>query len=138
MNVYVKSALLGATSGLRGSAGPFAARWGSTGSIPATSALTLGGEMVADKMPFVGNRTRAGSLLARSGAAIYAAKMGNKGTNIGALAVAAAAAIGVSFLAQRVRLALAERLNIPQQVIGLAEDAIVVGLAFAAARSVTD
>ena len=134
MNVYAKSALLGATTGLRGTAGPFAARWSETGSVPMRSALTLSGEMVADKMPFVGNRTRPRSLLIRSAAAIYAVKLSSKRANFGAFALAAATAIGVSFLAERTRMALAERLKIPQQVIGIAEDALVAGLAFAVSR----
>ena len=134
MNVYAKSALLGATSGLRTSAGPLAARWSATGSLPTANAIALGGELVADKLPFVGNRTAIGPLFGRASAAIYAAKTATKQKNAGVLAVAALSAIAASFIGQRARAALSERLGVPQQVIGLAEDALVIGLVAAAVR----
>ncbi|MDP9110321.1 MAG: hypothetical protein M3M96_01625 [Candidatus Eremiobacteraeota bacterium] len=135
MNVYVKSALLGVTSGLRTSAGPYAAQQMTTGKLPAKNAMALGGEMVADKLPFIGSRTGIPQLVARAGAAVYAAKTASKEKNLAALAVAAGAAIGASFLAKNLRGALSKRLGIPQQGIGLIEDAIVVGLIYAASRA---
>lgn len=135
MNVYATSALLGATSGLRTSAGPFAARWIAGGELPAKNAMALGGEMVADKLPFIGSRTALPSLFARASAGVYAAKTASRRTNYGALAVAAASAIAASFIARRVRAAVAERLHVPQTVAGLVEDALVVGLVYAASRA---
>lgn len=135
MNVYATSALLGATTGLRTSAGPFAAHWIAGGELPTKNAMALGGEMVADKMPFVGSRTALPSLFARASAAVYAAKIASRRTNYGALAVAAASALAASFLARRAREALAHRLHVPQALVGLAEDALVVGLVYAASRT---
>lgn len=138
MNVYAKSALLGATTGLRTSAGPFAAHWMATGELPAKNAMALGGEMIADKMPFIGSRTGLPQLVARAGTAAYAARTANKGASLASLAVAAAAAIGAAFLARNGRKALSERLHVPQQVIGLVEDALVVGLVYAASKMSDD
>ncbi|MDQ2864887.1 MAG: hypothetical protein M3R51_01540 [Candidatus Eremiobacteraeota bacterium] len=136
MNLYARSALLGATTGLRTSAGPFAANWIASGELPAKNALALGGEMLTDKMPFVGNRTSFPQLIARAGSAAYSAKTaaGSRSNGV-VLVVAAGAAIGAAFLGCNLRKTLANRLGLPQQVVGIVEDAIVVALVYAASKT---
>ncbi|MDQ2679710.1 MAG: hypothetical protein M3Y21_01615 [Candidatus Eremiobacteraeota bacterium] len=129
MNAYAKAALLGAATGMRTSAGPLAVAWNKSDSRPMRNLFAFGAEVCADKLPFIGSRTRVGGLAARAGSAIYAARSSSE-SSPGTLAVAAAAAIGTAFLAKRVRLALAKRTRIPQQIIGIAEDALTLGLVY--------
>lgn len=88
------------------------------------------GEMVADKLPIVPSRVSAGPLMARvvSGAISGAAVCGavKKRTNVGAMLGgigAIAGAYGFYYLRRRI----GEETGTPDPVLGLAEDAIVVG-----------
>jgi uncharacterized membrane protein len=135
MNTYVRSALLGATTGIRSTAGPFAARWSETKRLPVGSAISLGGEMVADKLPFVPSRTTPQGLVPRVGAAIYAVKAGLRKPDFGAYAIAAVAAVATAFAAAKVREAIKNNTEIPDVFVGLAEDALVGGLLWAAVKT---
>jgi hypothetical protein len=90
--------------------------------------------MVADKFPFIGSRTAIGPLIGRASAAVYASRKANKAGGYGALALAAVSAVAASFLAERARTALAKSMHVPQQAIGVVEDLLVVGLAYAVSR----
>ena len=86
------------------------------------------GELVADKLPFMPNRTQAPSLVARgitgafTGAAIGSSK--KRSAVLGAL-IGAGAAIGASYAAYHLRRKAAEK--IPATVAGLIEDAVAAG-----------
>lgn len=90
--------------------------------------LLAGGEMVADKTPFVPSRTEPPSLAGRalagalSGAAI-ADRRG--GSQVGAALLGAAAAVGATHLAYNLRVEAEERSGIPNAILGLVEDAVV-------------
>jgi hypothetical protein len=135
MNTYVRSALLGATTGIRSTAGPFAARWTESKRPGIGSAMALGGEMVADKLPFVPSRATPGGLVSRAGGAIYAVSAGVRKPNVASYAIAAAAAIATAFAAAKLRKYVAENTDIPDFAIGLAEDALVAGLLWASVRT---
>jgi hypothetical protein len=134
MNTYVRSALLGATSGIRSTSGTFAAKWADSERIPIGSAMALGGEMVADKFPFVPARTTPGGLASRVGGAIYAVRSSAKQPGPAAYALAAGAAIATAFAATQLRKAIKKKLKVPDLFIGLAEDAIVAGLVWVAMK----
>lgn len=135
MSNYVQSALLGATTGIRSTSGTFAAKWSDTNRLPLGSAMALGGEMVADKLPFVPPRTTPGGLVPRIGGAIYAVRSTTKRPGAAAYAIAAVAAIATAFAATRLRKIITERTSIPDFVVGLAEDAVVAGLTWAAIKA---
>lgn len=135
MNQYVQSALLGATTGIRSTSGTFAAKWGDSHHVPIGPAMALGGEMVADKLPFVPARTTPGGLAPRLGGAIYAVRAAVKQPSPVAYAIAAGAAIATAFAATSLRKAIREKTKIPDVFIGLAEDALVAGLAWAAMKA---
>lgn len=91
------------------------------------------GELVADKLPFTPARTDPLPLLGRMffggvvGALTYP-----RARLLGAL-LGAAAAAGVTFATYHIRRALTHELGIPDPIVALAEDAIVVASARAAA-----
>lgn len=97
--------------------------------------MALGGEMVADKLPFVPSRTTPGGLAPRLGGAIYAVRSAIKRPTPAAYAVAAVAAIATAFAASRARKMISERTDVPDVLVGLAEDAIVAGLTWAVVRA---
>jgi uncharacterized membrane protein len=84
------------------------------------------GELIADKLPFMPDRTRAIPLITRavmgglSGAAVCAYRKRN--VPLGA-ALGALAAVGAAFAAFKLRKKLSETL--PGPLVGLAEDAVV-------------
>ncbi len=135
MNTYLRSALLGATTGIRSTAGPFAARWGESKRLPIGTAMALGSEMVADKLPFVPSRATPGGLAPRVGGAIYAVRAGVRKPNAAAYALAAVAAIGTAFAAAKLRRFVKEQTNIPDFAVGLTEDALVACLLWASLRT---
>ncbi len=97
--------------------------------------MALGGEMVADKLPFVPSRATPGGLVPRVGGAIYAVRTGVGKPNAAAYAIAAVAAIGTAFAAAKLRQFVKENTEIPDFAVGLAEDALVAGLLWASLRS---
>ncbi|MBV8636453.1 MAG: hypothetical protein JO322_00065 [Candidatus Eremiobacteraeota bacterium] len=138
MNTYVRSALLGATTGIRSTAGPFAARWSESKRLPIGSAMALGGEMVADKLPFVPSRATPGGLAPRVGGAIYAVRTGVRKPDAAAYAIAAVAAIGTAFAAANLRKFIKENTDIPDFAAGLAEDVLVLACLGGLLRFVND
>ena len=92
--------------------------------------LLAAGELVADKLPFVPARTHPGPLAARaltggvSGAAISTAT--KRPWWVGAI-IGAAAAVGATFGAHKLRKWITEEHHVPDTVVGLVEDAVVAG-----------
>ena len=99
--------------------------------------MALGGEMVADKLPFVPARTTAGGLVPRVGGAIYAVRASVKQPSPVAYAIAAGAAIATAFAATRLRKSIKDKTKIPDALLGLAEDAVVAGLTRLAVKNAT-
>lgn len=95
-------------------------------------------ETVADKLPVVGSRTAPPSLIVRtlsgglSGAAVCAAE--GEAAEVGAV-IGAAGAIAGTFLAYHLRRRLGEVLPVPDSVLGLAEDLLVVSAGTALLRT---
>jgi len=98
----------------------------------ATAASLLAvGELLADKLPFVPNRTAAGPLLGRaftgglSGAVVCSAQRRSvlAGTLIGA-----AAAMGAAYGAYELRRRAVRKLHLPDVIVAVAEDALVGAL----------
>jgi uncharacterized membrane protein len=137
---------LAAVAGLRSVAGPAllsrAVRRGNVGELRGTPFAALGspkvsaalqllmvGEMVGDKMPFVPSRTSAPALLGRAlsgalvGAALFASaeRRPASGAALGALSAIAAAYVG-----EKLRVKGTEKLGVPDPVLGLLEDGIVL------------
>ena len=117
---------LGAISGMRSMAGAAALGARHGGTMQAATAMLAAAEMVADKTPYVGNRT---DPLPQAGRAVMGAIVGGviaaehgESPWLGAF-VGAAAAVVATHLAYRLRARLP--LSIP--VGGLLEDAVVVG-----------
>lgn len=150
LETYAGAALLGALAGMRSMAAPAVlgqlSRNGALSEVTgplalvakphlatATSVMALG-EMVADKLPFVPNRTAVGPLLGRaltggvSGAVVCSAR--KRSAWLGAL-IGAAAAVGATYGAYELRKRAGKRLHLPDTVIALAEDALVGSLGMA-------
>jgi uncharacterized membrane protein len=87
------------------------------------------GEMVADKLPFMPPRTApfvlAGRALLGAGAGAALAAARRRSWLAGAL-LAGLAAVASSYAGLALRSAAAERLGLPDQLVALAEDAVVV------------
>lgn len=100
-----------------------------------TSAIALkvmaAGELAADKSAFIPNRIDPGPLAFRaiSGAVCGATicKAENEQVNIGAL-TGGLAAIASAFTCYYIRRKLGENTDIPDLMLGLAEDAVVIGV----------
>ncbi len=142
--VYAGSAVLGAVSGMRSMAAPaIVSRLASSGLLPieesqigfltnptaakTTSILAIG-EMLADKLPFVPNRTQALPLITRaiSGAMSGAAfSTGKKRSALFGALCGMAAAIGATYGAFKLRQMADKQLQIPDTVVAVAEDALV-------------
>ncbi len=92
------------------------------------SGIFAAGEMIADKLPMVPNRTAAGPLLGRaltgaiSGAVVCSAR--RRSVLAGAL-IGAAFAVGAAYGAYELRKRLGKKLHLPDIVIALGEDAVV-------------
>lgn len=97
--------------------------------VSTTLQLLMVGEMVADKTPFIPSRTSVPALLGRAlsgalvGAALFAAERRRppSGAVLGALSATAAAYAGEKF-----RTKGAEKLGVPDQILGLLEDGVVL------------
>jgi uncharacterized membrane protein len=144
--VSVSRALgLGAISGLRSLSGPaFVSRAAShgylnlegtplafLGSPPLSKALVVMelGELVVDKLPRTPSRTSPPPLLGRavSGAVVGAADFVSEGrrATIGS-ALGSTAAIGAALAGERLRALAVEKTGLPDPVVALAEDVIVL------------
>ena len=144
VQIYAGSAVLGAVSGMRSMAAPaIVSRLASSGLLPLeesqisflanpktskVTAILAAGEVLADKLPFIPNRTQAGPLIARavSGAMSGAAfSKGEKRSPLWGALFGMAAAIGATYAAFKLRQMADKRLQIPDTIVAVAEDALV-------------
>jgi uncharacterized membrane protein len=152
--VSVSKALgLSAISGLRSLSGPaFVSRAASQGrlDLEGTSLAFLGsprlakllalmelGELVGDKLPIAPSRTAPPPLLGRaiSGAVVGAAVFVSEGRRAETGAVlGSTAAIVAAFTGERLRALIVEKSGLPDPVVALAEDAIVLLVGFSSLR----
>ena len=142
--VYAGSAVLGAVSGMRSMAAPaIVSRLASSGILPIeesqigflknpttakTTAILAAGEALADKLPFIPNRTKAVPLITRaiSGAMSGAAfSTGKKRSALFGALCGMAAAIGATYGAFKLRQLANKRLQVPDTILAVAEDALV-------------
>jgi uncharacterized membrane protein len=137
---------LGAIAGVRSMAAPAtlsrAAERGDIGSLEGTLFAALGspsvstalrlfaiGEMFVDKLPVVPSRTSPPPLLGRAasgafvGAALFAS--GRRQTMTGGV-LGGVSAVAAAYAAERLRLQIGESLGIPDFVVALSEDALVL------------
>jgi uncharacterized membrane protein len=91
-------------------------------------------ELIADKLPFIGDRIEPGPLAARaaSGALVGWAVARQKEAAVELAIAGAAAAVAVAFAAWGLRRFITSRSSVPDAVVGLCEDLIAI----TAARSV--
>ena len=89
------------------------------------------GELVIDKLPFVPPRIEPPQLAGRMGAGALA---GHRVAGPQGAAAGAVAALGSAFATYHARRMLAERLPVPDPVLGAAEDALALGCAALATR----
>jgi uncharacterized membrane protein len=95
------------------------------------------GELIGDKLPFAPKRTNSGALIGRflsgalCGAAVY--KINRQQPVVGAI-VGGAAAVSSAFGCMFLRIGLGKRTGIPDPVIGVLEDAIVIAAGTAIAK----
>jgi uncharacterized membrane protein len=92
--------------------------------------LAAAGELVGDKLPTAPSRTMILSLAGRAGSGAAA---GHRVAGPAGILAGAAGAIAASFVFERLRAELGERLGVADAWIALAEDALAAGLALAAA-----
>lgn len=129
------AAALGAVSGLRTFTGPAVlALRGRLGHGAARRLLiaAAAGELVGDKLPLMPFRSDPPSLIARlgSGATVGRAVAGAGGAGVGAAGAAA-----TTYLSERLRAAVGQRTGIPDPLVGVSEDALVLGVAVLATRT---
>jgi uncharacterized membrane protein len=144
MTVLALAFVIGVLNGLRSFTPPAAAAWAAhlgwirlqgalalIGSVPVVAVFTLlaGFELVADKMPWIPDRTTTMSLIARgvmgalTGASVAAA--GGQWAGIGAACGVAGAMVG-AFAGYRARKRSATALGVPDIYVALVEDLICV------------
>lgn len=118
---------------LEGTASAFLARE----SVRETLQIATAGEMIADKLPFVPDRTGAGPLLGRMACGAVAggvlAELAGESPARGAL-LGAAGAVAGAFGGYHARRALTERLRLPDLPVALLEDVLALTLAGRAVR----
>lgn len=131
-----RAVALGVVCGVRTFAAPGVAalrgRYGS-GGLRTGLLVVAGGELVADKLPAVPARTAPPALLGRlaSGAAMGATDGGRVGLASARGLPAAAGALGAglsAYATQRLRAVLGEATSLPDPVLGLLEDLVVLVL----------
>lgn len=122
---------LGTATGMRSFSGPAALATAHGGPVVWVAGAMAAGEMAADKMPWMGNRTDTAPLAGRAlmGAlvgGVLARRAGGRATG-GAL-LGAAVAVAAAHLAFRLRR------RVPGHTVAVAEDAIVMGICALVAR----
>ncbi len=91
--------------------------------------LLATGELIADKTPFVPDRTEPPSLAGRAivgGLCGVAIAERRNGARLGAALLGSAAAVGSTFLSYELRKRISEGSRLPDPVWGLAEDMLVI------------
>ena len=128
-----RTVALSAITGMRSTAGAATLAYEHGGTVRNVFALLAAGEMVADKLPFIGDRIDPGPLAVRAlmGAAVGAAVAYEERDNllVGGL-LGAATAVAIAHLAFHAR----RRLPVSNPVGGAIEDVLVMGLAAGASR----
>jgi uncharacterized membrane protein len=127
------AAALGTVSGMRtfgGWAGLALRGRVPDGRLRAGLLVAAAGEMAADKSPWIPPRHHPAALAGRaiSGALAGRVVAGGRGIRVGA-----AAAVASTYASERARELLGQRLTLPDPVLAAAEDALVLGVAVAAA-----
>ena len=136
MRTAMHSALVGVIAGMRSSSAPAlvsqirAREQQNASKVKSVLGALFLGELVADLLPFMPARTKPFSLLARmvSGAS-SAARLDKKHEKLRSALLGAAGALGATFLFYQLRKELGRRYQIPDHLLGLGEDALLIGLA---------
>lgn len=127
---------IGVAAGMRSATAPAAVLCATHSTYARAACVAAGGELVADKLPFVPARTSAAALVVRlasggwSGRTLALARDGS-GT-VGLVAGMAGALLG-SFGGQAIRARLVAA-GFPDPLVAIAEDAATVGIAYDAVR----
>jgi len=148
---------LGAVSGMRAMMAPAVISWAARrnglnldgghfsafkgAGIAKTAAALMMGEMVADKTPFVPNRTDPGALITRAlsgGAAGMAAFKARRRSVVLGAAIGAAAAVGAAYAAMHLRKKAAEHFHVPDRTVALVEDGIALAAGLIAVSFLKD
>lgn len=150
-NLYLKAIGIGAVAGMRSASAPALTSnyFAKHPSLfldasplkglrqPATANVLkfmAGGELIADKLPFLPPRTDPGPLGARAvsggvcGAAVFLAEGGR--AEIGA-ALGAASAVASAFLFMNLRRIIGKAAKLPDPVVAVAEDGLMLGIGYA-------
>lgn len=122
---------LGAATGMRSFSGPAALAIRHGGPIAWVAAAMAAGEMAADKMPSMGNRTDAAPLAAR---ALMGALVGGLVARRAGQPVAGGALLGAGVAVAAAHVAFRLRARVPGHAAALTEDAIVTAICAAACR----
>jgi len=145
-NLALRAAGLGAIAGLRSMAAPAAlsraAAAGRVGGLRDTPFAVLGsskvsalltlfevGELIGDKLPMTPSRTSLPPLLGRaaSGAVVGAALFtSERHRSVPGAAFGAAAAVAAAYAGERLRALASEKTGLPDPVVALAEDTVVL------------
>lgn len=134
-SAFVRILALGALTGMRSMAGPATIAFRYGGPIRKAALVLAAGEMIVDKLPFVGDRIEAAPLVGRAVMGALAggliAREAKSRHVIGGAAIGAAAAVAAAHVAYRLR----QGLGGPPLAGGLIEDAIVLGAGAVLTRS---
>ena len=136
---YSGAAVIGAVSGLRSFSAPaiITSRLGSDRAAHIVEALAIT-ELIADKLPFMPDRTQAGSLVFRAlsgaacGYAIAYKEKGSDGQKWMSAFVGGSAALAASYIGFQFR----KKVKLPGVVAALLEDAVAVGAGSLVAASI--
>jgi uncharacterized membrane protein len=122
------AALAGLACSMRSTAGPalLAARGQISGTPRIAVLIAAGGELVADKLPFAGDRIAPPAVGARVASGAYTGRAVAGAP--GALAAAVSAAAG-SYATWRLRRWVGRRTGLPDPLVAVAEDAVALGAA---------
>ena len=143
--VYAAAAIAGGVAGLRSMTAPAIVSQFTTSGLlhsPTLAAITpvlAIGEAIADKLPFMPNRTMPGSVVFRaisgglSGAGITS---GHRRPAFWGAVIGAAAAIGATYAAFHLRRSAVKKLHVPDALVAFAEDTLAVGAGVSALRAI--
>jgi len=156
-SILLTAAALGALTGMRSMAGPMlltqelserpaggdniVERFLASEGAARLLTLMAGGEMLADKSPAMPDRTDALPLAGRAviGSLTAAAFAIHRRHSVFVpAAVGAASAVVSTFAAYHARRLVTRKLHVPQRLMGLMEDAVVVALGKRVARAIDD
>jgi uncharacterized membrane protein len=125
---YLRAAAIGAVCGMRSMSGPAIAQLHSGNASAIVLPIMALGEFVADKLPGIPSRTMLQPLTFRALAGAFSGWQivgKNADRRIGA-ALGIAGALAASFICERARKAAVNATHLPDAVVALVEDGIVV------------